>query len=173
MMRLLLAAALFPVFSLRSANLPAEQPPAPAALQPGQWEMVTETASVEAPGVPEPLLQQMRAQLAEERETRSQCLTPDQARDPARAIMGSATPPGCEFSEMSWTGGSYRISATCRPPGSPPLQLALEGTYVARQIQGRISVHMEIPDPTGSGPAVPLDIHGRMTGRRTGDCAGQ
>jgi hypothetical protein len=53
------------------------------------------------------------------------------------------------------------------------VRLSLDGTYAAQRIDGELAVHMEIPNPAGTGPSLPLDMQGRLTGRRTGDCGGQ
>jgi hypothetical protein len=139
-------------------------------IQHGQWELVTEMTSVEAPGAPEAVVQQMRSALASQRQTQSQCITAEQARNPSRNMMGRQNPAGCEFTDTAWAGGNIRIRANCRPPGSPPVQMTLEGTYTAQQINTRISMNMDMPNPTGAGAPMQLRIQGRMTGRRTGDC---
>ncbi|HVQ08815.1 MAG TPA: DUF3617 domain-containing protein [Allosphingosinicella sp.] len=143
---------------------------APSGIEPGQWELVTEMTSVEVAGAPEEILQQMRASMAEQRQTESQCITPEQARNPSANMMGSGNPAGCEFSDTIWAGGTIRLRATCRPPGSPPVQISVEGTYTARQINNRIHVAMDMPDPNGAETPMHLKLGGRMTGRRTGDC---
>jgi hypothetical protein len=138
------------------------------SIQHGQWEIVTEMTSVDAPGAPPALLDQMRASLASQRQTQSQCITAEQARNPARNMTGQ-NPAGCEFTDTTWAGGNVRIRANCRPAGAPPLQMSIEGTYTAQQINNRINVTMEMPNPTG-GAAMQIRLQGRMTGRRTGDC---
>jgi hypothetical protein len=57
--------------------------------------------SVEAPGAPEPILRQMRTQIAGHRETRSQCTTPEYARDPARNMLRNQTSAGCQFDDTT------------------------------------------------------------------------
>jgi len=141
-----------------------------ASMQPGQWELVTQMTSVEAPGAPEPMLQQMRSQLASQRQTQSQCITAEQARNPSRNMMGAQNPAGCEFTDTTWAGGRINIRANCRPTGSPPMQMSIEGDYGAQQINSRISVNMEMPNLTGSGAPQQIRMQGTMTGRRTGDC---
>jgi len=140
------------------------------AIRPGQWDMTTEMTSVEAPGAPEALVQQIRAQLASQRTTQSQCITAEMARNPSRNMMGRQNPAGCEFSDTTWAGGTIRVRATCRPPGSPTVQMTLEGTYGAEQINSRINMNMEMPNPTGAGGPIQIRVGGTMNGRRTGDC---
>jgi len=143
------------------------------SIQAGQWEMVTEMTSVEVPGAPEAAVQQMRSQMAGQRQTQSVCITAEQARNPSRNMMGAQNPAGCQFTDTTWAGGTVRIRATCRPPGAPPqmrpVEMSIEGTYTAQQINNRISVNTEIPNPAG-GAAMQIRAQGTMTGRRTGDC---
>ncbi|HYI48950.1 MAG TPA: DUF3617 domain-containing protein [Allosphingosinicella sp.] len=139
-------------------------------IQAGQWEMVTAMTSVEAPGMPEAMVAQMRSQMASQRQTQSICITPEQARNPSRNMMGAQNPAGCEFSDTTWAGGNIRVRATCRPPGSPQVQLSLEGTYTAQQINNRLNLTMEMPNPAGAGAPQQIRIQGTVTGRRTGDC---
>jgi hypothetical protein len=143
-------------------------------IQAGQWEMVTQMTSVEAPGAPEAVVQQMRSQMASQRQTQSVCITPEQARNPSRNMMGGQNPAGCEFTDTTWAGGNVKIRATCRPPGAPPtmrpVEMSIEGTYTAQQINNRITVTTEISNPTGAGAPIRINAGGTMTGRRTGDC---
>jgi hypothetical protein len=169
-MRYPLIAALFPLFALGNATAPAEQAPDPVSLQPGQWEIVTEFTSVEAPGAPQEFLSEMRASIARDRQTQSQCITAEQARNPMRNMLGAQNPAGCTFSETSWSGGNVRIHANCRPPEGPPLLMVIEGSYAARQFENRVSVTMEIADPNRADAPARIRLGGRMTGRRTGDC---
>jgi Protein of unknown function (DUF3617) len=140
------------------------------ALQPGQWEMVTQMTSVEAPGAPEAILRAMRASMAEQRQVQSQCITPEQARNPARNMMVTQTPSRCEFAETVWSGGIIRLRARCRPPGSTPMHVSVDGSYAAQQIDNRIQVTTDLPNPDEAGAPIQIRLQGRMTGRRTGDC---
>jgi len=140
------------------------------ALSPGQWDLTIEMNSVEAPGAPEAMLQEMRALLANHPRTQSQCITPEQARNPSRRMTGQ-NPGGCAFSETNWSGGNIRIRATCRPAEAPQILLSLDGSYTAQRIDSRLDMNMEMPDPSGEDRLLRIRIQGGLTGRRTGDCA--
>ena len=124
--------------------------------------------SVEAPGAPEAMVQQMRAQLASQRQTQSICITAEQARNPSRDMLAAQNRGGCEFSDTTWSGGNVKVRATCRQPGGPPggpsIQFSIEGTYNAQQITNRISVNKDIPNPQG-GANMQIRAQGTMTGR--------
>jgi hypothetical protein len=139
-------------------------------IEPGQWEMVTEITAIEVPGAPEEILQQMQSSLAEQRHVDSQCITPEEARNPSANMMGSQNPAGCEFGDTTWSGGAIRIRATCRPSGQS-MQMAIDGTYAVRQIDSRIDVNMDIAGSSEAEAPLHVRLLGRMTGRRTGECA--
>lgn len=140
-------------------------------IEPGQWETVTEITAIEVPGAPEEILQQMRASLGNQREVESQCITPEQARNPSANMMGSQNPAGCEFSDTTWSGGAIHIRATCRPAGSPPMQMSIDGTYAVQQYNARIELNMDMAGSPGVEAPVHIRLQGRTTGRRTGECA--
>jgi hypothetical protein len=153
-----------------AAGLDLQASARPISIQPGQWEIATEMTSVEAVGVPEEVLQQMRAQLASQRQVRSQCITPEQARNPAANLMRNQNVRGCEYGETTWAGGVIRIHATCQPPGGTPARMTIEGSYAAQQFDGRIGASTTMPAPVEAGAKVRIDLRGRLTGRRTGEC---
>ena len=55
------------------------------ALQPGQWEMVTQITGVEAPGAPPAMVEQMRTAAAQQRQTQNRCMSPRKPPIRARA----------------------------------------------------------------------------------------
>ena len=141
-------------------------------IQPGQWEMVTQMTSVEAPGAPEPVVAQMRSAMANQRQTQSTCITPEQARNPSRNMVGqSNNAAGCEFSDTTFAGGNIRIRANCRPPGAGQMEMSVDGDYTATTMNGRIAVNMQAPGMAGGGGVQQIRMSGTLTGRRTGDCA--
>ncbi|HYI48954.1 MAG TPA: DUF3617 domain-containing protein [Allosphingosinicella sp.] len=156
-----------------AAGLDLQAPSRPIAIQPGQWEIATEINTVEAPGAPEAFLQSMRSSLVNQRQTRSQCITPEQARDPTRNLMGNEDPARCDFGETVWTGGDIRVRGTCRPPESSAIQVSVEGTYSAQRFDARLSMNMELPGSGEAGMVQQVHLQGRFTGRRTGDCRSQ
>lgn len=142
-----------------------------SSIQPGQWEMVTQMTSIEAPGAPEAMVAQMRASLPQQRQTQSTCITPEQARNPSRNMVGQGNnAAGCEFADTTFAGGNIHIRANCHPPGATSMAMSVDGDYTATQMNGRISVNMTTPGMTGGGTQT-IRLSGTLTGRRTGDCA--
>jgi hypothetical protein len=142
------------------------------SLQPGQWEMTTKMTQVDAPGMPEPLLAQMRTQLASQTQTQSDCMTAQEAANPAGNIVNAGTQggAGCQFSESTFAGGNINVRGTCTGPGGPgSMRMTLEGTYTATTMDARISTEMQAP-PGMPGGAQNIRVSGTLTGRRSGEC---
>lgn len=144
----------------------------PRSLQPGDWEMISQMTSVEAPGAPPEMVDQMRANLPNQRQTQRQCVTPEEAANLARNLIGrNAGSQGCEFSDTTFAGGVVRIIATCRAPdGSASMSLSVEGEFTATQLNSVMRVEVTGPNPTGEGTQT-VRMAGTMTGRRLGPCA--
>jgi hypothetical protein len=140
-----------------------------ASLQPGQWEHSMQFTSIEAPGVPEAQLAQMR-QMMGRPQTMSSCMTPQQAANPTGNMLN---PQGggqnCTFSENVFTGGAIRVHGTCQQPGGGSAQMNMDGTYTATTMNVTLSSEVTMP-PGMPGPRT-VRMSGTMTGRRTGDCA--
>lgn len=143
----------------------------PRSLQPGDWEMTSQMTSVEAPGAPPELVEQMRANLPNQRQTQRQCVTPEEAANLARNLIGrNAGSQGCEFSDTTFAGGVVRIIATCRAPDNmTSMSLSVEGEFTATRLNSVMRMEMTGPNATGDGTQT-VRMAGTMTGRRLGPC---
>jgi uncharacterized protein DUF3617 len=141
-------------------------------LQPGDWELTSQMTSVEAPGAPPESVEQMRANLPNQRQTQRQCLTQEEAANLARNLLGrNAGSQGCEFSDTTFTGGVVRIIAACRAPdGSAAMSLSVEGEFTATRLNSVMRIEVTGPNTTGDGTQT-VRMAGTMTGRRLGPCA--
>ncbi|HYI48948.1 MAG TPA: DUF3617 domain-containing protein [Allosphingosinicella sp.] len=147
---------------------PAAGDPNAQSIQPGEWEMTSVMTSLEAPGAPPAAAQQMRGQLNQP-QVRRQCITPDQAANVARNLMGAdAASRGCQFTDTVFAGGVVRIAMSCQQPGGGSMRMAVDGGFSATQMSMAMRMSMTAP-PTGSGPQS-INMAGRMTGRRIGEC---
>jgi hypothetical protein len=140
-------------------------------IEPGMWETTTRMTEVEMPGMPPAMAEAMKAQLANQTQTQSQCITPEQAANPAGKMLNpGGGNQGCTFADSTFSGGVIRVRGTCPGPnGQGQATMSLEGTYTARTMEGRISA--EVTAPAGQ-PAGPQNIRmsGTLASRRTGDC---
>ena len=134
------------------------------SLQPGQWETTTRLTSIEAPGMPAPMLAQMRTQMGQP-QTQSSCITPEQAANPAGAIVNPGPGgPACQFSESTFAGGVINVRGTCPGQGGQgAVQMSLQGSYTATTMEGTMSTAVQ------GGPQS-MTIAQTMSSRRTGDC---
>jgi uncharacterized protein DUF3617 len=141
--------------------------PSAVALQPGMWETTIQFTSIDVPGAPPAQLTAMRAMMGQP-QTRSECMTPEQAANPAQRMMNPEGTNGCQFSDSTFAGGTIRVHGTCQAQGRGSSQTSMEGTYTATTIQATISSDMHPP----AGTAGPQSVHmaGTISARRTGDC---
>ncbi|MGZ8347716.1 MAG: DUF3617 domain-containing protein [Allosphingosinicella sp.] len=136
-----------------------------SSIQPGQWEMTTSFSTVEAPGMPPEALQAMRAQLANQRQTQTSCITPEQAANPAGGLMntGGSGPNGCQFSKSTFAGGAIDVQGTCPGPTGGSMTMSWQGNYTPTTMEGQFTTAVE------GGPQA-MRMVGTMSGRRVGDC---
>jgi hypothetical protein len=150
---------------------------APANFQPGQWEMAMAVTGVDAPGLPPEAQTQLRG-LMNRPETSRECMSADQAANPLRdlragmrqGMSGMGGQLNCEFANNdNFSGGTIRITATCRPPSGPgQARLLMEGGYTATSMDARFTWTFEGPNPQGGTQTARLS--GTARGRRLGDC---
>jgi hypothetical protein len=136
------------------------------AIQPGQWETTTAFTTVEAPGMPPQALEAMRAQLANQRQTQTSCITPAQAANPAGDMMnaGGGGPNSCQFSKSTFAGGVIDVAGTCPSPAGT-MNMSWQGNYTATTMEGRFTTEVQ------GGPQS-MRMIGTLSGRRIGDCPG-
>jgi hypothetical protein len=139
------------------------------SLQPGQWETTVRFTSIEVPGAPEAAVAPMRAMMSAP-QTRSECMTPEQAANPAGRMMNpGAGANSCQYSENVFAGGAIRVHGTCQQPGRGSMQMNMDGTYTATTMQTTLTSEVHAP-PGTPGPQV-VRMSGTLSARRTGDCA--
>jgi hypothetical protein len=138
---------------------------APTTIQPGQWETTTQFSTIEAPGMPEAALTAMRAQ-ANQAQTNSSCITPQQAANPVGDLMNPQNGAGnCTFTDSTFSGGVISVHGSCPAgPGGGQMRMSWEGSYTATTMQGAFTTEFQ------GGPQS-MRMIGTMSGRRTGECA--
>lgn len=136
----------------------------PTTIQPGQWEMTTQFNTIEAPGMPEAALAAMRNQ-ANQPQTHSNCITPEQAANPAGGLVNPDGGTGnCTYTDSTFANGVISVHGSCPAgPGGAQMRLAWEGSYTTTEMQGAFTTEIQ------GGPQS-MRMVGTMSGRRTGDC---
>jgi hypothetical protein len=125
---------------------------AQSSMRPGQWEI---TSEMQMPNMPAGV--QMPAQ-----KPLLQCITADQAKDPANTLSGQ---PGrgrgagsdCKMSDMKTTGKTTMFTMTCTTPQK------ITGTVEMTFGDDTFTQTMKMVMPQG-------EMTTKMTGKRIGDC---
>jgi len=120
-------------------------------ISPGMWEILVVARVPADPGfAPEPF-------------KANQCLTAQDARDPARLLGGLATPgaTGCTYGDSTRTGGTMRFSMQCA--GTLNLRAQGEVNFTPDTISGTINTTSDL-----AGQKV--EMQSRVAARRVGGC---
>ena len=142
------------------------------ALQPGQWEMVTQITGVEAPGAPPAMVEQMRTAAAQQRQTQNRCMSPQEAANPSASLVNAGQTTGCNFTEQTFSGGNIRIVGTCRGPGGQgEIATRMEGTYTATTMTATVTADISMGANAPQGAPSSVRTTATLNGRRTGDCS--
>ena len=137
-------------------------------LQPGMWETSVQFTTIEMPGAPPEAAEAMRAMMGQP-QTRSSCMTPEQAANPVGSIASpEGAQAGCTFEQNGFANGTINVRGTCTNPTRGNLQMTMTGSYTATTMEATVDQTMTAP----AGTPGPQSMHlvGRMTARRTGDC---
>lgn len=133
--------------------------PSASPLAPGLWETrnAPGTASLDGRALNELPLPPLEPERV--------CLSPTDAADPARFLVG-ATAPDCRITSSTWGGGRARVEASCSSPDG-----GKDGNMV---ITGRYEVDRYVIDfdTTAYGDNGRMGFTGKLIGRRLGDCPG-
>ncbi len=132
-------------------------------LEPGQWEATTEILSANAPGLPPEALRQMVGQ----KQTVSNCVTPEQAAKPSANFLAGQKNSDCAYQDFSMDGGRMNGTMTCTGSEMPgEMVMNMEGSYNPRSYDMNMSMEAE-----GMPGGMDMIVKARTTGRRIGSCA--
>jgi hypothetical protein len=139
-------------------------------IQAGQWEMVTELRSVDMPGAPPELQQQIRTQIGRP-DSGSNCLTAEQARNflqYTRQLLTQGQAANCRFTDETYAGGVLRQRAACPGPGGQSgSSMSLDGGFTVTTFNGTVNAERPNPVNASSGP---IRMTAVIRGRRLGEC---
>lgn len=138
------------------------------SLQPGQWETTVQFTSIDIPGAPPEMMNSMREMMSRP-QTRSECITPEQAANPTGNMVTQGAGNNCQFSESTFAGGTIRVRGTCQQPGQGSAQMSMEGSYTATTMQAQIT--SEVQGAAGAQGPQTVRMSGTFASRRTGECA--
>lgn len=128
------------------------------ALNPGQWETVTETAMTGLPaGMPPAVAEKMKNQ----KMTSRHCLTPEKAAHPGSDFFGKASKQCANNIVMA--GGRVSGDMTCKDPHGGNSVIAIDGQYGGDSMDMAMKMTMN-----GQGQSMAITSH--MVGHRIGEC---
>jgi hypothetical protein len=126
---------------------------AAAQIDPGEWEVAFET-SMTGTGLPPAALEAMKSH----KETKRQCITPEQARRP----MDTDRDKNCDYSKFSMGGGRISGIVTCNGGGNKAT-MAMEGQFTPQTYEYTMTMN-------NKGQGADLTTRIRAVGHRVGDC---
>ena len=130
----------------------------------GNWEI---TMEMQMPGMPTiPNMPNMPAGMAMPPMKMTQCITPADAADPAKAIPSrpqgrGAAPADCKVSDYKTEGNKVSWSMACA--GAQAMSGTGEMTYGTDSYTGVMNMH-------GQQSGVPMAVTMKYSGKRLGDC---
>ena len=131
----------------------------PNSLQAGQWEITTEVTDVTAADSGQPPVK------AGPPVTKSLCLKPEEAEQPAPALFG-ATEKTCKFGHFYMLRGRLTAAVDCPDPRGS-FSSSIEGTYTATTLDVQVAKSSFL---VGQGDYRSTT---KVTGRRTGECVAE
>ena len=122
-----------------------------ASLEPGNWEF---TVDMKAKGLgafqpkPGPV-------------TKTRCVGPEEAKNPAKVLSDAAARGECEFSDEKDTGREFSFNVRCT--GRVPVQGSAKMQYTPQSIDG--DIHLD-----GDAQGMQFSTQSHVTARRVGAC---
>ena len=140
---------------------------APVRLQPGQYAVRAELVSMEMPGMPAGVADQVRSAVAKSSaQANSFCMTPEQAAKPPGEMLAGQKGLNCRTNTLSFDGGRISGKLDCDAPGGGRTLMAMSGTMTTTGYDMLIDTDAQTPGMPGGRMAMKL----KTSGERTGAC---
>jgi hypothetical protein len=132
-----------------------------ASIQPGQWEVVTETVRFDAPNMPKQIA---AAMMANRNKTSRICITAKDLQSASGNLFTGKKNKNCSRQEFTFAGGRVRGRMSCSGGDTPgQVELEVDGVYTPTTYATTSKMRM-----SGGGMAMNIEANG--TGRRIGEC---
>ena len=128
-------------------------------LQPGQWEMTTQTVNVSIPGLPAGAADMMKTGPI----TVKTCITEEQAQKPSADLFAGKTAPNCKQEGFTAAGGKVNGTMTCSGGDTGATAMKMEGQFGPTQYDITMATKTQ-----AEGRDMTMEI--RSSGRRLGEC---
>lgn len=132
------------------------------AMKPGMWEVKIKFDSLDAPGMPTQVKDQMTKAMNEM--SVKSCLTKEQAENPGADFFGGDVGSNCSFQQLNRSGNNMTVQMTCKPDGGVTIASKMEGSFAAE------TYSMKMEQKTSGTPMGDMTMKGRIEGKRIGDC---
>lgn len=114
--------------------------PAAVKLKPGQWRTNAQLVSIDMPGLPKEVADQMGQSMAKAGAT-EHCLTPEQVEKPEEVLAQDNGE--CRYERFSMSGGKIDAVMKCKPANQPEVQISLSGDYQPERYEVAAEMKME------------------------------
>lgn len=132
-------------------------------INPGEWEISTEITAVDAPEMPREMLQAMQGR----RTAIRNCITPEQASDPAAFSRGvQQQNSGCQVRDFTMRGGQLAGETICAAGTNREVRSRMSGRYGPESFDYQTQVATPVVIAGGT-----MNVTVQVQGRRVGDCA--
>jgi len=134
--------------------------------KPGRYEQIVEIKSVEMPGAPKELAEQMKKALTKTAPS-TYCLTQEQADKGWRDMFREGGPAkSCTYKRFDVSGGRIDAQMECSTNGEGKATMTMSGTVGPTGSE----VNMDMASSGGQGPMSGLNMKMHMKTTRVGDC---
>ena len=153
----------------KSADQVAQASAGPPRPLPGLYRSEVQMISMEAPGMPPQMAEQMKRSLAARRSTNEFCLTPAQAeKGYEERVKKLAGRPDCAFDRYSAAGGKLDAQLTCKADGGMTSVMTMQGMMSP----SGSDVTLGMTQSGGQMPGGSMTMQMHVKSERIGDCKG-
>ena len=136
--------------------------------QPGLYRSTVKLVSMEAPGLPPAMGEQMKAAMARKSEGQTYCLKPEEAeRGYESRVQQLAGRPGCAFDHFTTTAGKLDAGLTCASPQGVKAVIGMQGTMTPTVSDVTMRISQSGPQVPGGGMTMTMQVRSE----RIGDCS--
>lgn len=133
-------------------------------LEPGEWETIVESVSVEAPNMPQQARDMMAKAMGGSKMSVRHCVTPEEANRPSGDLFSGRKDGNCTSKDFSVSGGRVQGTITCNDPQAGAVNLVMDGRFDPRSYTVSQTMKTDAAGQT-------MTIKSRVSGRRVGECS--
>jgi len=132
--------------------------------EPGEWRVEIRVQDVEAKGMPDQAVQQIKTRLAGVT-SNTHCLTPEQASRPSSEMFAGKQSGQCKYDSFEMADGKLKGQLSCPGRSGGKMAMTMEGSYEKSSYVMNAAVQME-----NAAPGQTMSVRIQSTGQRIGEC---